>query len=223
MDRYFPENFIFLRPKDIVSGDFYWIARKNKKIVFAVADCTGHGVPGAFMSLLSITLLNEIVNVEGITQADKIANRLHEMIHKSLNRSRADGLDMALCVYDWNKRKIQYTGAMNHLVYVRNGKLNLLKADQYSINMVPEGFDSFSMHELDLIKGDVLYLYSDGYMDQFGGERDKKFSVRRFLDILVEIHRLPMHEQESILEQRHNEWKKDKIQTDDITIMGIRF
>ena len=223
IDRYLPENFIFLRPKDIVSGDFYWIARKNDKIVFTVADCTGHGVPGAFMSLLSITILNEIVNIEGITEADKIANRLHAMIAKSLKRSRADGLDMALCVYDWNKRKIQYTGAMNHLVYFRNGEMNLLKADQYSINMVPDEFTSFSLHELDLIKGDVLYLSSDGYMDQFGGERDKKFTARRFYNTLFEIHHLPMQEQECILEQKLNEWKQDKIQTDDISVMGIRF
>jgi ligand-binding sensor domain-containing protein/serine phosphatase RsbU (regulator of sigma subunit) len=223
IDRYFPENFIFLRPKDIVSGDFYWIARKSDKLVFTVGDCTGHGVPGAFMSLLSITILNEIVNIEGITEADKIVNRLHSMIHKSLNRGRADGLDMALCVYDWNQRRIQFTGAMNNLVYIRNGELNLLKADKYSVNMVPEEFNSFSLHELDLQKGDIIYLYSDGYMDQFGGQNDKKFSIRQFYNTLVEIHQFPMHEQEAILEHRHTEWKNEKVQTDDITVMGIRF
>jgi len=223
IDRYFPENFIFLRPKDIVSGDFYWIARKNDKLVFTVADCTGHGVPGAFMSLLSVTILNEIVNIEGITQADKIANRLHAMIHKSLNRSRVDGLDMTICVYDWDQKTIQYTGAMNHLVHMHNGEMNLYKADQYSINMVPEDFTSFSIHEFDICRGDVLYLYTDGYMDQFGGEKDKKFSVRRFYNALTEIHLMPMHDQETILEQKHLDWKKDKIQTDDITVMGIRF
>jgi len=223
IDRYFPENFIFLRPKDIVSGDFYWIARKNDKLVFTVADCTGHGVPGAFMSLLRVTILNEIVNVEGITQTDKIANRLHAMIHKSLNRSRADGLDMAICVYDWNQKRIQYTGAMNHLVHMHNGEMNVYKADQYSINMVPEDFTSFSIYEFDICKGDVIYLFTDGYMDQFGGEKDKKFSVSRFYNALTQIHLRPMHDQETILEQKYMDWKKDKIQTDDITVMGIRF
>ncbi len=223
LERYFPEHFIFLRAKDIVSGDFYWLARKNERLIFAVADCTGHGVPGGFMSMLGITLLNEIVNVEGLTDSDKIVNRLHTLVHKSLNRSRADGLDMALCSYDWTNRVIQYTGAMNHLIYFRDGFQHMIRADQYSVNMTIEEEVTFSKKELKLKKGDMIYLFSDGFMDQFGGEKDKKFSSKRFYNLLHQIHQLPVKEQERVLDKKLADWQKDCIQTDDITIMGIRF
>jgi serine phosphatase RsbU (regulator of sigma subunit) len=175
------------------------------------------------MSMLGISILNEIVNVEGITDSDKIVGRLDTLIHKSLNRSRADGLDMALCSYDWTNRTIQFTGAMNHLVYYRGGQQYILKADQYSVNMTTDDEVTFSKQELKLKKGDMIYLYSDGFMDQFGGERDKKFSIKRFYELLHDIHNLALKDQESYLENKLNEWKKDCVQTDDITIMGIRF
>jgi len=122
LDKLLPDNFVFQKPKDIVSGDFYWLTEKDNTIIFTVADCTGHGVPGAFMSLLSVTMLNEIVNMQGITHPDEIANRLHSLVNHSLNYSKMDGLDLTLCALDKSKRKIQFTGAMNHLVHIPRGK-----------------------------------------------------------------------------------------------------
>ena len=223
LDTLLPENFVYLKPKDIVSGDFYWISKKDDKIIFTVADCTGHGVPGAFMSLLSITMLNDIVNVQGITQSDEIVNRLNSMINLSLNRSKMDGLDLSLCVLDQRKGRLQFTGAMNHLVYIRDGQVEIVKADHFSVNSLRDDFRPFTMKEIQIQKGDVFYLYSDGYMDQFGGKKDKKYSIRRFYDTLLEIHHLPMEEQEVQLEERLLTWKREGVQTDDITVMGIRF
>src|SRR5665647_2880432 len=136
MDRLLPDNFILSKPKDIVSGDFYWLAEKDNKIVFVVADCTGHGVPGAFMSLLGITLLNEIVNIHGITRSDAIVTKLRERVIHSLQQGRknipnSDGMDIALCVLDQYQKRIQYTGGMINLVYIRDGKLEIVKADRF--------------------------------------------------------------------------------------------
>jgi serine phosphatase RsbU (regulator of sigma subunit) len=223
LNKLFPENFILMQPKDIVSGDFYWFAEKNERIVFTVADCTGHGVPGAFMSLMSITMLNEIVNIKGITDSAEVVNRLHAMINHSLKKSKMDGLDLALCVLDRQKKQIQFTGAMNHLVYMRDGKLNEIKADCFSVNSIRDDFSPFTCKTVDLKRGDMVYLFSDGYMDQFGGDRDKKYSARRFYDTLLEVHQLPMDSQKKALEKKLKEWKRHYEQTDDIMVMGIRF
>ena len=222
MDKLLPENFIFLKPKDIVSGDFYWLSEKGGKIIFTVADCTGHGVPGAFMSLLSVTMLNEIINIQGITRPDKIINRLHGMIDQALRNNKMDGLDIALCAWDKQKEKIQYTGAMNNLVQIRNGKLEEVKADHFSVNSIREDFSPFTLKEIDLKKGDILYLFTDGFKDQFGGVQDEKYSTRRFYKTLLEIHKMPMMNQKAVLEEKLSAWMQDTFQTDDITVMGIR-
>ena len=227
IDKLLPDNFIFNKPKDIVSGDFYWLAEKDHKIVFTVADCTGHGVPSAFMSILGITLLNEIVNVEGITRSDAIVMKLREGVIHSLQQSRKDistldGIDIALCVLDQHQKTIQYTGGMNDLVYIRDGKLEVLKADHLSVCVLLEDSGPFTMKEIDYKKGDILYLFSDGYQDQFGGNQGKKYLSNNFYDTLLEIHELPMISQKEILEKKLYEWMKDTIQTDDITVMGIR-
>jgi ligand-binding sensor domain-containing protein/serine phosphatase RsbU (regulator of sigma subunit) len=227
LNKLLPDNFIFSKPKDIVSGDFYWLAKKNNNIIFAVADCTGHGVPGAFMSLLGITLLNEIVNIQGITKSDVIVTKLRERVIHTLQQSRkdiptTDGMDIALCVMDLHKKRIQYTGAMNNLVYIRDRKLEVVKADRLSVCAFYNITGSFTMKEIDCRKGDVLYLFSDGYQDQFGGDLDKKYLRHYFYLTLLEIHELPMFKQKEILEKKLSEWTKNKIQTDDITIMGIR-
>ncbi len=227
IDKLLPNNFILSKPKDIVSGDFYWLTEKDNKIVFAIADCTGHGVPGAFMSLLGITLLNEIVNIEGITRSDAIITNLREHVIHSLQQNRKDittfdGMDIALCVLDHRQKRIQYTGGMNDLVYIRDGKMEIVKADHLSVSVLQEDSDSFTMKEINYKKGDILYLYSDGYPDQFGGERNKKYLIRRFYDTLLEIHELPMKRQKEILEKKLYEWMRDYIQTDDITVMGVR-
>jgi ligand-binding sensor domain-containing protein/serine phosphatase RsbU (regulator of sigma subunit) len=227
INRLLPENFVLFRPKDIVSGDFFWIAEKDGKVVFTVADCTGHGVPGAFMSFLGITLLNSIVNIQGVTDADRIVMDLRERIIHSLQQSRKeslsyDGMDIALCVLDPRRNVIQYTGGMSNLVYIRDGKLEVIKADRFSVCYSLEEPCPFKMHEIELKKGDVFYLFSDGYKDQFGGEFDKKYLVPHFHLALLESHKLPMQEQKAILEGKLIEWMKNTEQTDDVTVMGIR-
>jgi ligand-binding sensor domain-containing protein/serine phosphatase RsbU (regulator of sigma subunit) len=227
IDKLLPDNFILSRPKDIVSGDFYWLAEKDDKIVFTVADCTGHGVPGAFMSLLGITLLNEIVNIEGITKSDAIVTKLRERVIHSLQQTRkdiptSDGMDIALCVLDQNQKRMHYTGGMNDLVYIRDGKLNVIRADRSSVCVLYGNSRPFTMKEIEYRKEDTFYLFSDGYQDQFGGDFDKKYLRHHFYLTLLEIHKLPMLNQREILENKLNNWIKDKTQTDDITVMGIR-
>ena len=227
IDKLLPDNFILRKPKDIVSGDFYWITEKDNKIVFVVADCTGHGVPGAFMSLLGITYLNEIVNIEGITKSVDIVNKLREKVIHSLQQSRkdiptTDGMDIVLCVLDKDKKKIQYTGGLINLIYIRNGKLEIVRSDRNSVCVLYNYSEPFTMKEFEYKTGDVFYLFSDGYPDQFGGVHDRKYFVHRFYVELLDIHRLPMLKQKEILEKNLKEWMGDNVQTDDITVMGIR-
>jgi len=192
-----------------------------------VADCTGHGVPGAFMSLMGITLLNEIVNIKGITRSDAIVTELREKLIHSLQQSRkdiptSDGFDIALCVLDQQQKRIQYTGGMNNLIYIHEGKLEVIRADRTSVCFVYDNSGPFTMKEIDYQKGDIFYLFSDGYQDQFGGEHDRKFFVHRFYTLLLDIHRKPMIKQKEMLEKNLKEWMRDNEQTDDITVMGIR-
>jgi len=227
LDRLLPDNFILSKPKDIVSGDFYWISEMNNKIIISVADCTGHGVPGAFMSVLGITLLNSIVNIQGFTDSDVIVSRLRDGVLDSLQQGRksaptSDGMDITLCVIDKQQRKLQFTGGMNDLVYVRDGNLKVLKADRLSVCVYYDYSVPFTKEEFEYKKGDVLYLFSDGFKDQFGGADDKKYLSRRFYTLLLKIHALPMSVQKEMLDTEIIEWMKNTHQTDDITIMGIR-
>jgi len=227
IDKLLPDNFILSKPKDIISGDFYWLAERDNKIIFTVADCTGHGVPGAFMSLLGITLLNEIVNIQGTTRSDTIVNKLRERVIDSLQQGRrdiptSDGMDIALCVLDKQQNKIEYTGGMNNLIHIRDGKLNVVRADRFSVCVTHGDVKPFTMKEIDCKTGDIFYLFSDGFQDQFGGDHDRKYFVHRLYTTLLDIHRFPMSKQREILEETFIEWKRDNIQTDDITVMGIR-
>ena len=227
IDKILPENFIISKPKDIVSGDFYWLTEKGDKIIITVADCTGHGVPGAFMSLLGITFLNEIVNIEGITRSVDIVTKLRQRVIHSLQQGRqnipiTDGMDISLCVIDQNQKIIQFTGGMIDLIYVSNEKLGVIKADRISVCALYGKSDPFTMKEINYNKGDVFYLVSDGFQDQFGGEFDKKYLSPYFRLTLFEIHKLPMSEQKEILERKLGAWMKNEDQTDDITVIGIR-
>ena len=227
IDKILPENFILSKPKDIVSGDFYWLTEKGNKIIITVADCTGHGVPAAFMSLLGITFLNEIVNIEGITCSVDIVTKLRERIINSLQQGRKDvpindGMDMALCVLDQNPKSIQYTGGMNDLIYISNEKLSVIEADRFSVCAIIDNSDPFTLKEINYRKGDIFYLFSDGFQDQFGGDHDKKYLIPHFRQLLLDIHKLPMSNQKEILERELKDWMKDGDQTDDITVLGIR-
>ncbi len=228
INKLLPENFILSKPKDIVSGDFYWVTEKRNKVVFTVADCTGHGVPGAFMSLMGITLLREIVNIGGITRSDDIVMILREKLILALQQSQTridtpDGMDLSLCVLDKDNKKIYFTGAKNDLVYFRDGILNVVKANNISVSAMTQDSGIFTMNEIEYKDDDIFYLFSDGYKDQFGGEFNKKFLRNQFYNLLTSIHTLEMEKQKEILEKTLIDWMKDNLQTDDITVMGIRF
>ena len=224
----FPESFILNRPQYIVSGDFFWIASNEGKYIFTVTDCTGHGVPGAFMSMLGITLLNEIVNNQQCVKADEILNRLKNEIIRALRQkegsdSASDGMDMALCVFDPSSSKLQYSGGFNPLVLIRDGELIRYQADPMPVGIGALSGRDFTRHELEIKKGDLIYLYSDGYEDQFGGEKDSKFSRKRFRELLMEIHTLPLDDQKARMEERLDDWMDGSEQIDDIMVLGIRF
>jgi len=228
LHRFFSESFVLNRPKDIVSGDFFWLARKNGKLVVTVSDCTGHGVPGAFMSMLGITLLNDLVNNRDILEADTLLNMLKNEIIQALRQkgkvdSANDGMDMALCVFDPERSILQYSGAFNPMVLVRDQELQMIKADPMPVGIGAITGREFTRHEMEIRKGDVIYLYSDGFEDQFGGEKDKKFSRKRFRELLLEINELNMPEQKRTLLRSLEDWMNGGEQVDDITVMGIRF
>jgi len=229
VDKLLPDSFIFTKPKDIVSGDFYWLTGKGQKIIFTVGDCTGHGVPGAFMSLLGITLLNEIVTSEGITRSDAIVTKLRSGVIQALHQDSNefvsfDGMDIALCVLEKDKKTLQFTGGMNKMIFIRDGNLEVFSGDRFSVSASEPSMSlhDFTMKEISYIKGDMIYLYTDGYQDQFDEKNEKKYLSRRLCNSLLDIHQLPVNTQKEILEKRLNDWMKDNIQTDDITIMGIR-
>ena len=221
------EYFILFKPKEIVSGDFYWITRKNNKIMIAAADCTGHGVPGAFMSMLAIAFLNEITNnISDISPAN-VLNELRKHIIHTLKQdtqkiTTMDGLDIALCVIDTDNHEIQFAGANNPLYVVHNSELIEYRSDKMPIGYALE-YHEFTNKTIELVRGDTFYIFSDGYMDQFGGEKNKKFKPQRFQNLIKEIHDKPMEEQREILYMTLEEWKGDQDQVDDIIIIGFRY
>jgi serine phosphatase RsbU (regulator of sigma subunit) len=223
--------FILFRPRDIVSGDFYWIKQVNQYVILAAADCTGHGVPGAFMSMLGISYLNEIVHRREITQANQVLNELRKQIRNSLRQhgqpeESRDGMDMALCVIDEKKKVLQYSGANCPLYLIRdkNGtpELTEFKADRMPLGYYQGKFKSFTNNDIQLEFGDVFYLFSDGFIDQKGGKEGKKFLSKNFKNLLLEIHQEPMHEQKKILDKTINDWMGNNSQIDDILVLGVR-
>jgi serine phosphatase RsbU (regulator of sigma subunit) len=225
------DGFILFKPRDIVSGDFFWMKQVNQYVILAAADCTGHGVPGAFMSLLGISFLNEIVQRREITQANQVLNELRKQIRNSLRQhgqadESKDGIDMALCVIDEKKKTLQYSGANNPLYLIRhkNGAPELMefKPDRMPLGYYPGMFKTFTNRDIQLEYGDVFYLFSDGYMDQKGGKDNKKFMSKKFKNLLVKIHQEPMGEQKSILDKTMRDWMGPTSQIDDILVMGVR-
>jgi serine phosphatase RsbU (regulator of sigma subunit) len=222
-----PQSFIFFQPRDKVSGDFYWLSVIDKKIIIACVDCTGHGVPGAFMSLIGNTLLNEIINEKKIITPSLILKNLHVEIVKALhqNTDRAqskDGMDMSLCVIDNEKKEIEFCGAMNPLYIVKENIVSVIKADMKGI-----GGDSteteFTDQVIPIEENMTIYMFTDGYMDQFGGPQNKKFNIQNFKKLLLEIQHLDMPGQEKAIEKRLQDWQGNQKQIDDILVMGIRF
>ena len=207
-----PNHFILFKPKDIVSGDFYWVKKIENKTIFIVADCTGHGVPGAFMSMLGISYLNEIIASNNTLHANEILNRLRQKVKTAFLQndelSVKDGMDIALCIIDFDEMKLQFSGAFNSLYLFRNKLFTEYKADKQPIGIYPKEKD-FSLTEIDLQKNDMLYMFSDGYSDQLGGEYGKKFMTKRFKETLFEIHNNELNEQKKILNKTFEKWKND--------------
>ncbi len=220
--------FILYLPKDIVSGDFYWVHETDGLFMIAAVDCTGHGVPGAFMSIVGFNQLNHAVTVKKARSAGGILDELNRGVITTLNENMGensikDGMDMALCVLDLKLKKSEFAGANNPLVLIRDNKINRYKGDRFPIGAF-EGDEpqSFRNNEIDLKDGDCLYLFSDGYADQFGGLDSKKFMYRRFEDLLLEIHSLPIGEQKEALYKTYLKWKGSNDQVDDILVIGIK-
>jgi len=228
MEKALGEHFVFMKAKNIVSGDFYWMAEKDNKIVITVADCTGHGVPGAFMSMLGIAFLNEIVNKSEDLTPGNILDQLRENIIESLHqeyglRGSKDGMDMALCIIDKKTMEMQYAGAYNSVLIVREKAIQELKADKMPIGIHAVKVEkSFSNHLFKLEKDDMVYLFSDGYVDQFGGEEGTKFKQKQFKELLTEISEKPTNKQQKTIEKTIVDWQGDQSQLDDMMIMGIR-
>jgi ligand-binding sensor domain-containing protein/serine phosphatase RsbU (regulator of sigma subunit) len=221
------DSFIMFRPRDIVSGDFYWVRRKDSRLIIVAADCTGHGVPGAFMSMLGISFLDEIVDKDNILEPAPILERLRKAVISALKQhdpeaEAKDGMDMALCSIELGGDKLMFAGAHNSAWLFREGEVTELKADRMPV-AIHRRLDEFTTHSLDLKKGDTIYLFSDGFPDQFGGPRGKKYKYRPFQELLLGMQDSDMETQKGLLEEAFNEWKGELDQVDDVVILGIRY
>lgn len=239
-ERYFDDHFVLFKPKETVSGDFYWISEIKEqkptlfkdngdelsKVVVAAVDCTGHGVPGAFMSMLGDAYLNQIINVQHIYGPDKILEALHKAIRATLQQEHTennDGMDIALCVIDKKARTLEYAGAKNPLVYVQNGKMVRIHGDLMSIGgLQREKERFFTKHKIDITAKTYIYIYSDGYQDQFGGEYGRKYMAKPFRDLIFDHYQEPFDKQRQLLIKELKNWKGKKFsQMDDITVIGF--
>jgi serine phosphatase RsbU (regulator of sigma subunit)/HAMP domain-containing protein len=223
--RMFPDSFVFFRPKATVSGDFYWFKELGGKKIFAVADCTGHGVPGAFMSLVGHNVLNQVTKV--YTQPAQILNNANRLAGEVLRTDSGesymrDGMDIAICVFDPQTMKLEFSGAHNPVYIIRNDDLIEVESDPFSIGSYVNGEREYTNHTIQLEKGDCLYLFSDGYADQFGGPRGKKFMRKQFRTTLLAIHKMRMQEQKWRLTEILDTWRGENEQVDDILVVGIR-
>ncbi|MEE4197168.1 MAG: SpoIIE family protein phosphatase [Bacteroidales bacterium] len=227
LHEYLSDYFILFKPKDIVSGDFYWAAAKNNKLIITAADCTGHGVPGAFMSLLGMSFLNEIVLKHDTFEADKILNDLRKEVIQSLKQSgredeAKDGMDMALCVIDKERRKLQFAGANNPMYLIRKGELEKIKADRMPIGIHFRSDHPFTKQEFEIKGGETVYIFSDGFADQFGGDEGRKLKYKPFQELLSSIHSKSMKEQKEYLDYFFENWRGHLEQIDDVLVIGIK-
>lgn len=218
-----PHHMMLYSPRDVVSGDFYWIKKIDNTIVIAIADCTGHGVPGAFMSMLGVAFLNEIVKSENL-KADNILNQLRDYVIRTLSNSsdsRADGMDMALCIIEPERKTIQYAGANNPFILINKEGLKEIKADRMPIGKYRKQDKPFTLHEIPYDRNDRVYLFSDGFKDQLGGPDLLKYGSKNFKNLLADIHNKDFDEQKEILQNEFEKWTKDYHQIDDILVMGF--
>jgi serine phosphatase RsbU (regulator of sigma subunit) len=225
--RHLPEHFIYFRPKDIVAGDFFWAEPVNGTFVYATADSTGHGVPGAFMSLLNISKLNEAINQKHISRPDLVLNDVKRGIIEALNPAGSaevsrDGMDVVLCKLDLNNMVLQYAAANNSFCIVRKGQLLECRGDSMPIGKSHDDSLPFTFNELRVERGDMIYTFTDGIYDQFGGPSGKKFKTKNLKEMLVNISDLPINSQKEVLSKRFDDWKGDLEQVDDVLVIGVR-
>jgi len=222
IQEYLKNSFILYKPKDVVAGDFYWIEPTENRIIFAAADCTGHGVPGAILSVICNGGLNRSVREFGLTEPGKILDKTRALVIQEFEKSEEevkDGMDIALCCLEGNK--LQYAGAYNPLWIIRNGKVLETKANKQPIGK----FDKqtpYTTHSFELEKGDTIYIFSDGYVDQFGGKRGKKFKAKAFRALLLSIQDKPMREQRALIDEAFEAWRGNLEQIDDVCVIGVK-
>lgn len=228
VERYFSKFFVFYKPKEIVSGDFYAFYHRDDKTFVVSADCTGHGVPGAFISILGIDHISNIVNQQKVEDAGEILTRLQGELRSAVSRigsEVSDGMDITICVVYHNERKINFAGAMNDLYLIRSNEVTVFHGDRMSIGTDALGRDgrskAFNSVTFNWQPGDMFYMFSDGYCDQFGGPEHKKFKQRRFKNLLLNVHKLPANDQRQLLGQKLTEWMGNVEQTDDISVVGF--
>jgi len=227
LNSYIPESFILFKPRDIVSGDFYWYTKTKNKLIIATIDCTGHGVPGAFMSMIGANILNQIVLNEKITEPHKILEELHLGVNSALSQKHTgndDGMDGTIMILDEKKKTISFSGAQNPIIIIRDGILEIIEGNNLSIGGTQRQKDEeFTKKEIQLKGNSFIYSFSDGYQDQFGGKKDRKFMLNRMKLLLLEIHKKDMEEQKEILEMTIEDWMKESNskQIDDILVIGM--
>jgi len=228
-----PNSFVYFQPRDIVSGDFYWFSEHNGKIVVAAVDCTGHGVPGAFLSLIGNTLLNEIIYEKKIFQPAEILRLLHigvlKLLHQNVDDSKnMDGMELSVCVIDQNQKQILFAGAMNPIYIIKNNAVEIIEPDIQSIGGINKLIEKqkeviFTEKQISIEKGMTMYLFTDGYMDQFGGEKNKKYNTSNFKKLLLEIQAFDVYNQKKAIGNAITEWRGKNRQVDDILVIGVKF
>ena len=221
------DYFVFYKPKDIVAGDFYWATKLEDKFIYITGDCTGHGVPGAFMSLLNISILNETIKEKKIIKPDLILNTVRGEIINALNpkgstEESKDGMDCVAIVIDKKAKTLEYAAANNAFYFLRNGQLTIYKADKMPVGKSHDSHVPFTYNKIDIQKNDLIYTFTDGFADQFGGPLGKKFKYKQFSELIVSIQALPLTEQLHLLNKHFDEWKGALGQVDDVCVIGIR-
>ena len=226
--RHLPNSFVCFQPKDVVSGDFYWLTEKNDFVFCAIADCTGHGVPGGFMTMLGSGLLNEIVNEHNVTEPAEILNKLREKIINSLKQTgksgeNKDGMDIVLLRIKKDSNKLCYSAANNGFIIVNKSGMTSYNGDKQPVGIYGDVLKPFTQHDVEIVAGDMLYSYTDGYPDQFGGPKGKKFKYKQLNELLIQISKSELGEQKNALEKSLQEWKGEIEQVDDVCVIGIKF
>jgi serine phosphatase RsbU (regulator of sigma subunit) len=224
---YFKDFFVLFLPRDIVSGDFFYVLKNRNNLCIAAGDCTGHGVPGALLSILGISFLNDIMHCKNDLKANRVLNLMREKVMKALRQTGGkseakDSIDIGLCIVDMNTRQVQFSGANRPLLRLRDGELAEFRPDKMTIGVDPVLESSFTNQKIETKPGDMFYLFSDGFADQFGEITDKKFKYKHLKNIITSVAGLPMPKQKEVIESTFNEWKGKADQIDDVLVFGFQ-